>query len=334
MKKQVLTLCAIAGFLLSSELMNAQNIATFDDLTLAADSYWNGADTPMGTTFTNGNAIFPSFFDTTYGGYWTGGWAYSNIKDTTTGDFTNLYSAYTGKGFENSANYAIGQQNSIIILNNEAIGKSVKGLYITNGTYPALSMKNGDFISKKFGGETGNDPDWFKLTIRNWYNGTLSNDSVEFYLADYRFEDNTKDYIVNTWQWVDLALLGHTDSLQFILSSSDNGAWGMNTPSFFCIDNFTTDDIAGNNNINLAKHPIIHVFPNPVNNQLHLNHHNLLSEKINITIYDVNGKRVYSEYLIPTNEIITFDASQLQKGIYFVNINDSKLSINNKFVKE
>ena len=65
------------------------------------------------------------------------------------------------------------------------MGKVIDGMYVTNGTYAYLSMLNGDAYAKKFGGVSGNDPDWFKLTIRKWYNGILANDSVTFYLADY-----------------------------------------------------------------------------------------------------------------------------------------------------
>ena len=36
---------------------------------------------------------------------------------------------------------------------------------VANDTYPALSMKDGDAFSKKFGGDSSDDPDWFKLTI-------------------------------------------------------------------------------------------------------------------------------------------------------------------------
>jgi hypothetical protein len=133
------------------------------------------------------------------------------------------------------------------------MGKPVKGMYITNGTFAALSMKNGDIFAKKFGGITGNDPDYFLLTIKAYSNGTLSTNGVDFYLADFRNADNTKDTIITNWTWVDLSSLGNTDSLVFRLSSSDNGQFGMNTPSFFCIDNVITDsDTADFENLTLS----------------------------------------------------------------------------------
>ena len=153
-----------------------------------------------------------------------------------------MYAARTADGYNGSSNYIVSQQNSLIKLTGNAVGKVVSGFYITNSTYAAISMRDGDMFSKKFGGISGNDADWFKLVIRKYFGGVLSTDSVEFYLADFRFQNNAQDYILTSWQWVDLTSLGNSDSLLFTLSSSDVGQWGMNTPAFFCIDNFTTSD--------------------------------------------------------------------------------------------
>ena len=67
----------------------------------------------------------------------------------------------------------------------------------------------------------------------------LGTDSVDFYLADYRFADNSEDYIVKDWTFVSLEALGDVDSLLFSLTSTDNDSmFGMNTPAYFCMDNF------------------------------------------------------------------------------------------------
>jgi len=61
---------------------------------------------------------------------------------------------------------------------------------------------------------------------------------VEFYLADFQFTDNAFDYILDGWTWVDLSSLGSAvKTLEFALSSSDTGMWGMNTPAYFALDN-------------------------------------------------------------------------------------------------
>ena len=112
----------------------------------------------------------------------------------------------------------------------------VNGLYVTNNNFAYYSMLNGDTYSKKFGGVSGDEEDWFLLTITGKDAGGSEVGSVEFYLADYRFADNSQDYIVNTWEYVDLMGLGVVQSLEFSLSSSDMGSFGMNTPGYFALD--------------------------------------------------------------------------------------------------
>lgn len=74
-------------------------------------------------------------------------------------------------------------------------------------------MLEGDGFVKKFGGEFGDDFDFFFLIIKKYFGGELSIDSVNFYLVDYWFEDNSQDYIVEEWIYVDLSIFGNVDSL-------------------------------------------------------------------------------------------------------------------------
>ena len=114
---------------------------------------------------------------------------------------------------------------------------AVRSINVCNSTYTALSMKNGDSFTKKFGGSTGNDKDWFKMTVVGFNAAGDSVKSVSFYLADYRFDDNSKDYIVNKWTTVDLSSLGKINKMTFRFASTDNNNWGMNTPAYVCFDN-------------------------------------------------------------------------------------------------
>jgi len=213
-------------------------IATFDDLSLSAESYWNGSDGSGG--FGSGGAAFNNNYNTTYMSW--DGFAYSNITDTTSSGWSAQYNAITGGGQGGSANYAIGfdplpsgfgTEPPTMTLNTAGI---VGGLYITNNSYAYYSMLNGDAYAKKFGGVSGDDEDWFLLTITGKDVGGTEVGSVDFYLADYRFADNGQDYIINTWEYVDLTGLGMVKSLEFSLSSSDIGSFGMNTPGYFAMD--------------------------------------------------------------------------------------------------
>jgi hypothetical protein len=173
-------------------------------LSLADESYWNGSEGEG--YFQTENVIFANEYNTEYGSW--SQWAYSNVTDNTTPGWANQYSAITGAGFEadepGSGTYAVGYASAYappMVKFADDKAHTVKGFYVANSTYAALAMMHGDNYSKKFGGETGNDPDWLKLSVWGLHNGA-NTDTVEFYLADYRFDDNVQDYILQTWQWV------------------------------------------------------------------------------------------------------------------------------------
>ncbi len=230
--------CALILTMMLSGFSGA-GTATFDDLSLGADSYWNGSDESGG--FTSGGIFFNNNYNSTYGSW--DGWSYSNKTDMTTAGYGNQYSAITGGGQGGSSNYGVSFVSSWAATLPRALpesggsGQLITGGWFTNTTYAYLSMRDGDSIAKKFGGTTGNDPDWFLLTLYG-LNSDLerTGNQVDFYLADYRFEDNSQDYIVNNWRWVDLNSLGNVCGLEFSLSSSDMGQYGMNTPAYFAMD--------------------------------------------------------------------------------------------------
>ncbi len=234
-----------AGVLASASGAFANLSVDFEDLQLDPNSYWNGSDGSGG--FTSGGITFLNTF-TDSGGGWTSwsGWSYSNTTDTNTPDFSNQYSAYTGSGVDGSANYAVyydGFWGGAPPTVTGIPAGTPRGAYFTNTTYAALSMRDGDGFAKKFGGADGTDPDWFLLTIQGLDASNQLNGTVDFYLADYRNLDGAPNYIVDEWTWVDLTSLGSVTQLQFILSSSDFGDFGMNTPAYFAMDKLTMDNL-------------------------------------------------------------------------------------------
>lgn len=250
MKKQLLLLSSV---LLTTILLKAQTVSNFESFQLTPNSQLNGSGNSISGAFTSGNANFSNTYQSMYGGYWSDGWAYSNIKNDTTAGFTNMYASYAKSGNSASAKYAVGQNNSYVKIVGADAGDTVLGVYLTNSTYAALTMLNGDAFTERFGGVSGNDADYFYLNIRSVKNGLVSADSVTFYLADYRFANNTQDYIVKNWTWVDLSSLGAADSLVFELVTSDMGQFGANTPMFFCLDDLVTKtDTADFENLTLS----------------------------------------------------------------------------------
>jgi len=223
MKRFLFLICLICSFVCVSPV-SAQP-ADFEDLSLNPESYWNGSDASGG--FVSGGVEFSNNYDSTYGSW--DGFAYSNITDTAADGFDAQYNAIPGHGADNSEIYAVCYVTSFaasppaITLSTEMV---VSGAYFTNNNYAYYAMARGDAFSKKF-----TDEDWFKLTITG-----LDAEGEETGKVDFKLANGTD--IVNEWTWVDLNELGSVKQLTFSLSSTDNGDYGMNTPAYFCMDNF------------------------------------------------------------------------------------------------
>lgn len=323
----------VLGLMLSSTNIKAQT-THFQDLILLPESYWDGSDLSgthnngvFTSEFTSGDITFPNEFDTTWGapGYWLGGFAYSNITDTVTSGVGNKYSAITGSGLYNNPIYVVSSNNSSLKFNSSNVQFNMSEIVVTNSTYAYHSIKDGDAFAKKFGGPTGNDPDWFKLTIKMYFEGVY-NDSVDFYLADFRFSDNSQDYIIKDWQSINLVSFGSIDSMYFELYSSDNGMWGMNTPAFFCIGGFlelvTSID-------ELSQHTFS-FFPNPANEVLNIKSENNIEQ---LTITDMSGRVVKTIYNSNTNQV-KVDVADLISGIYFIQVVSKGVPQVQKFIKQ
>jgi hypothetical protein len=253
----------ILGLAFLSGNAHGNTIVNFSDLTLpnagaqtqfnssgaVTGYYWSGPD-PNGTIqpdgygytetvgqFTSGGAAFPNTYDNYYGSW--SGWAYSNVNDTTTDGYGNQYAAITGGGVKGpGSTYAVAYGASSAWGTPPTITlptpTEVLSADITNTTWAYLAMLDGnDHPAKQF-----TSSDWFLLTISGLdASGQPTGTPVEFYLA----EDGN---IVTDWENVNLTSLGNdVKSLQFDLTSSDTGTYGMNTPAYFALGDLTLSSV-------------------------------------------------------------------------------------------
>ena len=249
---------AVAGIVAISaplaKLAHAEVLTTtvdFEDLTLAPESFYNGSD--LAGEFTSRGATFNNTF-TDFGGFtaWFG-WSYSNTTDVVTQEFANQYSAYhlPGGGGDVSANYAMAfavqPGDAFIDLSDGTVPSTLR---VANSTLAALVMLDGDpnGFAKKFGGLSGDDPDWFLLSVTGEDAQGSPAGTAEFYLADYRFADNSLDFVVDTWTTFDLGDLVGSTTLSFALTSSDTGMFGINTPAYVAADNLIVLLVEGDGN--------------------------------------------------------------------------------------
>lgn len=327
-----------AGLLAAAFSGNAQTVADFENLSLPGTdtAYINYSNPGQDVGFSSGLAHFPTVYDTSSGyAYWAYGFAYSNIKDSTTAGYAGQYNARPGRAFSGN-NYVVayGVSNDIR-LDGAARGNSLSGVYVTNNNYAYYSMLNGDSYARKFGDTTGTGsglpqgsyPDYYKMVFRGYRNGALTPDSVEFYLADYRAASPAADYIVKDWKWVSLTGLGHVDSLNIRLRSSDVGPWGINTPVYFCLDNFTTNET--NLSVGNAAVAALKIYPNPATENLAIEAAGTAPQQITVT--DLSGKTVLA--LQPAAPKTTLFIGSLPSGIYQVRIQSAEGSAVHRFVK-
>ncbi len=300
-----LLICLFGIFLTIS--IQGQITIDFESFNLSEDQFINN---PSDGVFSIEDIELPNNYDPMWDSW--SDWAISSYTDTSTPGFGNQYSVISGSGNENSTTYGLAYaapQTSIHFSNQNEIYR-FDGMYINNSTYAALSILNGDSFSKKFGGESGNDPDYYSISIKGFKDGQLSTDSILFYLADYRFEDNNMDYIINEWTYLDLSSLGDQESLIFTVHSSDIGAFGINTPTYFCVDDIQYSTISSTTEID---HAFTIAYPNPTHDFIHF------SKKCSARLVDLAGNLVCTK----TNKQTQMDVSNVKPGMYLLRINEA-----------
>jgi hypothetical protein len=289
-----------------------QNAATFDELETGPAGYWNGSD--GSGRFKSGPFTFHNSYSAEYASW--SGFSYSKKSDTLSAGWTNQYSAITGKDIGGGGNYGVGYVFGTTKFTLEK-PDSISGMYLTNNTYTYLSMKNGDDFTKKFGGKDGKDPDYFRLLVSGIGEKGDTTGSAYFYLADFRFEDASKDYIVKNWEWFDLRSLGIVSAIHFSLESTDMGAWGMNTPAYFCVDNINRKDFTMITSLPDQFLSTAEVYPT-----LFSDHFNvaLPGGRYLLEIRDLFGRQVYRNIHEGDNLIRISELAALKPGIYLLNI--------------
>jgi hypothetical protein len=227
---------ALAAVLLAAAISTQAAVIDFDDNALASNSFY---DPQAAVTWESGGASFNHGWNDDFNCCWSG-FTYSNQTDTTTAGFLNDRSAITGDGVgAGQDNYAVGftgNDNAFLEFNN---AQTVLGGYFTNATYTYLAVANGvDGNASPIVKGPFADGDFLTLTVTGLGAGGEALGSLDFMLADGA-------NVLDTWTWFDTSSLGQVYGLDFSLSSSDNGQFGMNTPAYFAMDSLKVVPIPG-----------------------------------------------------------------------------------------
>lgn len=307
MKKiYVLIATAIAALPVLSQ---SPELFDFEDILTVSESYENGSN---GTSMFNSGAFQLS---NNYNASWMSwnGFSISNVTDNQTAGWSNQYASFTGSG-HNSTSYGVFYPEGTIDM---MLYGTIDSFFVCNTAYAAISMRDGDFVGKQFGsiynanGEVDgtNGEDFLKVWIIGQGYSSQDKDSIEFFLADFRFSDNAQDYILEEWAKVDLSVFDFdVQQVSFRFESSDVGEWGINTPTYLAIDNIHGQSYGSVNELEMS----VDVYPNPVKDIL-----TIKGGEGTVELRSVSGQLIE---IFAHSTISTVDMSTLPSGVYILSL--------------
>mgnify|MGYP003603666681 CR=1 FL=1 len=159
------------------------------------------------------------------------GYAFSTVSNTTDGSWLNQYAAAQAL----DRPYAVGFHSHWDGIAPEILFDlpvTPKSVLLNNTTYAALAMRNGNAPARKF-----TDGDYFILTLTAYDLDGHAVAATNHYLADFR---GTNTLIQTNWSALDLSWMPpDVASLVGTVTTTDVGAFGPNTPTYFALADFT-----------------------------------------------------------------------------------------------
>lgn len=252
----VLTIC-LASCLGDDDDSNTPSYnVTFENVNFEKAALPTGGDNPgvmIGKTYESENGyVFQNYY-TDEGGYaYNSGYTVSNNNDIKTPGAENQYSVFSASN---------NTKNQFLIYNppygSKAYIERKDGqafypytVYIAPTTYTMQSIFNGDAYAKKF-----EEKDTFAVKIQGCdaYGEPIKGSVVSFnlvknlsllqynaysghYLQKFVYVNGTS----NLWTMIPLYMLGKVNKILITFDSSDKGEWGINTPQYLALDEFTT----------------------------------------------------------------------------------------------
>lgn len=181
----------------------------------------------------------------------------------------------------------------------------VIGAYFNLNSYTYYSIEDGDSFSRAF-----NNGDKFTLIVHGITPQEEEN-TVEVELASYANGNLT---INRGWTYVDLSALGTVNQIWFSMTSTDSGAYGMNTPAYFCMDKLMVRESSQDSAAEIAARRTHIAYDRTTRNIT-------LTGETFAMVYDQAGR------VVMTSDTPTFSIAHLEAGVYIVKSGDAKLKI-------
>lgn len=186
-------------------------------------------------------------------------------------------------------------------------GKSyeVLGAYVNLNSYTFYTILYGDSFARAF-----TEGDDLQLVV-NGIDEEGNEKTLEISLASFTNGSLTAS---TGWKYVDLSELGVVEELNFTMKSTDTGAYGMNTPAYFCLDKLSVREAKNSSVISqtgIAKNNISYDRDSKTIR---------LENKGFAAVYDTFGNMVMS-----SSDADSFSVSDLPAGIYVVKTGSNRL---------
>ena len=166
---------------------------------------------------------------------------------------------------------------------------------ILYGAYPARAFTQGDYLALKITGVDSED----------------NEKSVEIKLASV---ENGCLSACTGWMYVDLKELGVVEELKFAITGSDIGTYGLNTPSYFCLDKLAVREVQNTSVItqnHVSKNKIVYDNKTKIIN---------LDKEDFAMVYDSQGR-----VIMTSSNKRSFSVEHLCGGVYVVKTSDNRL---------
>ncbi len=239
MRKTILGLTLMAATLWSCQVdgpgtatPSGQITIDFEQMATSDNGYGTGSDSgtndPTNTydilTAQQNGATFSTWTDATSGFWW--GWAFSrNVGSEYLEGYLHQYNCplppVSGNIFAVCyfSDYSKDQYVPTIRFDHAAAPQSVK---LTNSTTVECYTSGTDAYSQ------WDDTDKLAVVISG-HKGNAQTGEVEVTLAEGKER-------ITTWCTIDLTPLGTVDRIEFRFTTTDVGEWGINAPTYVCID--------------------------------------------------------------------------------------------------
>lgn len=214
---------------------------TFEDLKVDEEGFWKGDTlgnkvegmygTDYNQQFTSGTVKFDNTYTAEYSSW--KGFGYSQLADSTVeGTYLNDMYVYGTAGAANSKTFAVAYSDGATITFPSEV--DLESVMVNNSTYTYKVIRDGNGYSTAF-----KDGDWFNVIFTGYDEDGREVGNTQYLLADFR---DGKNYICKEWTKVDLSVLKNAKVIKLTFDGTDRGDWGLNTPTYVCIDNLEFAD--------------------------------------------------------------------------------------------